>query len=94
MKMDTKISHILKKYFYNKNFYLASLLMIIVLILWIFYVFDLLNYKIIEDYRKDSPIQAIFIFIFIYAFFVFAAIPSLPLNLAAGFYWGTLVGGI
>lgn len=91
--MDTKIPYILKKYFSNKNF-LASLLIIIVLILWIFYVFDLLNYKIIEDYLKDSPIQAIFIFIFIYTFFVFAAIPSLPLNLAAGFYWGTLLGGL
>jgi uncharacterized membrane protein YdjX (TVP38/TMEM64 family) len=30
----------------------------------------------------------------IYAVFVIASLPSLPLNLAAGFFWGGLLGGV
>lgn len=48
----------------------------------------------IEQYRNSHPIGAIMLFILIYAISVVASVPSLPLNLAAGFFWDGLVGGI
>ncbi len=48
----------------------------------------------IEDYYRAYPVTTIALFIAVYALFVVTLLPSLPLNLAAGFFWGGLVGGI
>jgi uncharacterized membrane protein YdjX (TVP38/TMEM64 family) len=53
-----------------------------------------LSPAMIEQYLDSYPVGAVLLFILIYAISVFAALPSLPLNLAAGFFWGGLVGGI
>ncbi|MBC8507833.1 MAG: VTT domain-containing protein [Chloroflexi bacterium] len=48
---------------------------------------------LIEQYRVSHPIGAVTLFILIYAISVIASLPSLPLNLAAGFFWGGMLGG-
>lgn len=49
--------------------------------------------KIIVDWMNDNPASAILIFLFLYALAMVALLPSLPLNMAAGFFWGGMAGG-
>lgn len=65
----------------------------------LFYVWDLyrqgeLSPRIIEDYREGHPFTAVILFIALYASSIIAALPTLPLNLAAGYFWGGVVGGV
>ena len=53
-----------------------------------------LHPDVIEQYRDDHPKSTIFVFVLFYAVSVIAAFPSLPLNLAGGFFWGALAGGV
>jgi len=61
---------------------------------WDYYRTDALSPTMIEQYRDNHPVGAVMLFILIYAISVIASVPSLPLNLAAGFFWGGLVGGV
>ncbi|SMF55648.1 hypothetical protein SAMN06265365_11986 [Tistlia consotensis] len=47
----------------------------------------------IEQYKDHHPLGAVLLFLSIYAASVVAALPSLPLNLAAGYFWGGVLGG-
>ncbi len=49
---------------------------------------------IIEQFRNEYPICSVIVFILIYTISVISILPSLPLNLAAGFFWGGILGGI
>lgn len=65
----------------------------------IFYVRSLyqqgeLSFGLIEDYRNDHPIAAVLLFIVAYAASIIAALPTLPFNLAGGYFWGGLLGGL
>jgi uncharacterized membrane protein YdjX (TVP38/TMEM64 family) len=48
---------------------------------------------LMEGFRKDTT-GYLFAFFVLYAVSVAAALPTLPLNLAAGFFWGPLRGGL
>jgi len=61
---------------------------------WDYYRTGALSPAMIEQYRDNHPVGAVMLFILIYAISVIASVPSLPLNLAAGFFWGGLVGGV
>lgn len=61
---------------------------------WDYYYAGVLNPSLIEHYRNDHPIGSVMLFILIYVISVIASLPSLPLNLAAGFFWGGVLGGI
>ena len=61
---------------------------------WDYYRTGALSPTMIEQYRDNHPVGAVMLFILIYAISVIASVPSLPLNLAAGFFWGGLVGGV
>jgi len=61
---------------------------------WDYYRTGALSPTMIEQYRDNHPVSAVMLFILIYAISVIASVPSLPLNLAAGFFWGGLVGGV
>lgn len=61
---------------------------------WHYYQNGLLTPVMIEEYRDRHPVGALIFFLFLYAVSVIAALPSLPLNLAAGYFWGGLPGGI
>jgi uncharacterized membrane protein YdjX (TVP38/TMEM64 family) len=72
------------------------LLALVALIMWIWNLYGsgALNPGIIGRYRDDHPIMSIALFIAIYAVSVIALLPSLPLNLAGGFFWGGVLGGV
>ena len=62
--------------------------------IWYYYRSGSLDPVIIEKYRIQYPIISIYLFILTYAILVIASIPTLPMNLAAGFFWGSVPGGI
>ncbi len=66
----------------------------LIFVVWNLYQSGSLSPNVIEDYRVGYPVTAVFFFVLIYALTVCACLPSLPLNLAAGFFWGGLFGGI
>lgn len=49
---------------------------------------------LLQHYYNENPTTTILVFIAFYAITVVAAIPSLPLNLAAGYFWGGILGGV
>lgn len=61
---------------------------------WDYYRAGSLSPAIIEQYRDQHPVGAVVLFILVYAVSVITALPSLPFNLAGGFFWGGLVGGV
>jgi uncharacterized membrane protein YdjX (TVP38/TMEM64 family) len=52
-----------------------------------------LSSVIVEDYRSGHPITAVFLFVILYATSIVATLPTLPFNLAGGYFWGGLLGG-
>ena len=62
--------------------------------IWYYYRSGSLDPAIIKKYRIHYPIISICLFILTYAVLVIASIPTLPMNLAAGFFWGSVPGGI
>lgn len=45
-------------------------------------------------FHERNPLKAFLAFIFLYAISVIAALPTLPINMLAGFLWGGFFGGI
>lgn len=77
-----------------KRLILLLILTALVIWAWCYYSRGMLSPAMIEQYRDHYPISAVLLFMLVYAASVIAALPSLPLNLAAGFFWGGLAGGI
>jgi uncharacterized membrane protein YdjX (TVP38/TMEM64 family) len=65
-----------------------------VFLAWYYYRSGSLSPSLIEQYRENHPVCSVTLFIVIYAISVIACLPSLPLNLAGGFFWGGLLGGV
>lgn len=53
-----------------------------------------LSSGIIEEYRNGHPIAAVVFFIVLYAASIIGTLPTLPFNLAGGYFWGGLIGGL
>lgn len=53
-----------------------------------------LSLGLIEDYKNDHPVTAVFLFIALYAVSIITTLPTLPFNLAGGYFWGGLLGGL
>ncbi len=75
------------------------LMLLLFLLGGLFYAWGLyrqgeLSPSIIEDYRENHPFAAVILFIVLYASSMIAVLPTLPLNLAGGYFWGGVVGGI
>lgn len=84
----------IRRYIGPKRIILLLALTLFVIWVWGYYRSGALNPAIIEQYRDQYPLGAVLLFVLVYAMSVIAALPSLPLNLAAGFFWGGLIGGI
>ena len=84
----------LRRYIGPKRLVLLLLLVLFVLWAWDYYKSGALSPGFIEQYLHAYPVGSVLLFIGIYAISVVAALPSLPLNLAAGFFWGGLLGGV
>lgn len=61
---------------------------------WIIFRSGVITPEIILLQKEKHPLRAIGLFIIIYAVSVIAMLPSLPLNLAGGFFWGGMAGGV
>lgn len=75
---------------------IASLLVFAVVIFLVrdYYNTGTFNLKFIEHYKKENPFESVILFISIYIILVIVSMPTLPLNLAAGFFWGGMIGGV
>ena len=62
--------------------------------LWANYHSGLFSLEFIRQYSFEHPIKAILLFLLLYSLTVLFALPSLPLNLAGGYFFGGLIGGI
>lgn len=84
----------IRRYIGPKRIILLVALTAFVIFAWDYYRVGTLSLTIIEQYRDNHPVGAVLLFVLIYAVSVIASVPSLPLNLAAGFFWGGVIGGI
>ena len=84
----------IRRYIGPKRIILLIGFIVLLSLAWDYYRTGSLSPAIIEHYRDNHPVGAVMLFILIYAISVFASLPSLPLNLAGGFFWGGLVGGV
>ena len=84
----------IRRYIGPKRIILLLAFMFSVIWVWDYYRSGAFNPAIVEQYRDQYPIGVVLLFVLVYALSVIAALPSLPLNLAAGFFWGGVVGGI
>lgn len=83
-----------RRYIGPKRIFLLIFFILFLYFFWDYYRSGAFNPAIIEQYRDGYPIGAVVLFIVVYALSVIASLPSLPLNLAAGFFWGGLAGGM
>ena len=81
----------------NKIFFKpVVLLLFLILVGSVFYLFrtDIMDVYSIINILRSYPYLAPIIFVFIYTLMSLSFVPTLPLNLAAGFLWGTFYGTI
>lgn len=84
----------IRRYIGPKRVVLLLVLVVFVAWSWSYYRSGALSPAMIDHYRDAHPVGAVLLFILIYTISVIAALPSLPLNLAAGMFWGGVLGGI
>lgn len=84
---------VIRRYIGPKRVILLLVLITFVFWDWNYYHAGALSPSIIEQYRDLHPVGAVTLFVLIYAISVIASVPSLPLNLAPGFFCGGLLGG-
>jgi uncharacterized membrane protein YdjX (TVP38/TMEM64 family) len=84
----------LRRYIGPKRVILLLGLAAFTFLAWYYYRAGSLSPAVIEQYHRDNPALAVLLFMLIYGITVIASLPSLPLNLAAGFFWGGLLGGV
>ena len=84
----------IRRYIGPKRVVLLLALAFFLILTWDYYRSGALDPSIIERYREQYPIGTVVLFVLVYAISVIAVLPSLPLNLAAGFFWGGLIGGV
>ncbi len=78
----------------RKRLLFVLTLVVLLSLTWHYYKSGAFDPILIEQYKAQHPILAVLLFLAIYAISVITALPSLPLNLAAGFFWGGVLGGI
>jgi uncharacterized membrane protein YdjX (TVP38/TMEM64 family) len=83
----------IRKYIGPKRLILFLMFIVAIGFLWKYYEAGLFTPDIIVKYSYDNPVLTVLLFEIIYIFGVIAALPCLPLNLAAGFLWGGVLGG-
>jgi uncharacterized membrane protein YdjX (TVP38/TMEM64 family) len=83
-----------RRYIGPKRLILLLAFVLCVIMAWDYYRSGVLNPAIIQLYLNQYPTVSFLLFIMLYVVFVISSLPSLPLNLAAGFFWGGFLGGV
>lgn len=84
----------IRRYIGPKRIVLLVILIVFVSWVWQQYHTGVLSPETILHYHSVHPIRALALFGLIYIVSVVALLPTLPLNLAAGFFWGGILGGV
>lgn len=79
----------------NKNKLLSGIVFVLILSSFVYAnKSGFINIESIIIYLKSHPVIAPFAFVLTYAFLVTFFVPTLPMNLGAGFIWGIWMGGL
>jgi uncharacterized membrane protein YdjX (TVP38/TMEM64 family) len=84
----------LRRYIGPKRILLAMFLAAVIAVAWHLRRQGILDPAVFELLIQDHPFGALLIFVLIYSLAVLSALPTLPINLAAGFFWGPILGGL
>jgi uncharacterized membrane protein YdjX (TVP38/TMEM64 family) len=84
----------IRRYIGPKRLLGLAVMAILCLIAWYLRQAGLLDPELIRDTVRSHPVASIVGFCAIYALAVAFAVPTLPFNLAAGIFWGGLLGGM
>lgn len=83
-----------RRYIGRKRSLLLMLLITVVATAWYLRKENILDPTFIQGAIRDHPVGAPIVFILLYGLAMLSALPTLPVNLAAGFFWGPVLGGI
>ena len=84
----------LRRYVGPRRLLLLVGLALCMLLAWHYYRAGALNPVMLEKYRDQHPALSVLLFVLIYSVSAVTALPTFPLNLAAGFFWGGFWGGV
>ena len=84
----------LRRYIGPKRLFTVALLVAIIATGWYLRKAQILDPAVVFGLLEEHPILAPAIFVCIYGLGVLTALPTIPFNLAAGFLWGPLPGGV
>ena len=83
----------LRRYIGPKRGVAIAMLGLLIAAGWYLRKAGLLDPALLQSIVADHPVGSVAAFVALYGLATLSALPALPLNLAAGFYWGALVGG-
>jgi uncharacterized membrane protein YdjX (TVP38/TMEM64 family) len=84
----------LRRYIGPKRAMVLLASVFVVLAAWFLRQYGLIDPDTFEKIIIARPVSAPLLFILVYGVAVLTALPTLPLNLAAGIFWGPIVGGV
>lgn len=84
----------LRRYVGPRRLLLLVALALCMLLAWHYYRAGALHPVLLEKYRDQHPALSVLLFVLIYSVSAVTALPTFPLNLAAGFFWGGFWGGV
>ena len=83
----------IRRYIGPKRVIFATIFVTCSILAWNSYHAGSLKPELVERYLNDNPVHAVLLFIAIFSISLCVCLPTLPLNIAAGFFWGGLLGG-
>jgi len=84
----------LRRFIGPKRLVLLAFYCVLGAAMWYYWRTGVLSPEHVLGYIARNPVAAPFVFIVFYALVVLFMVPSLPLNLGAGYLWGPLLGSV
>lgn len=86
--------HPLRRYIGPKRMSLLGFYCLLAGVAWYYWKTGVVTPETVLGFIAANPVSAPLVFVLVYAAVVVFMIPSLPLNLGAGFLWGPLLGSV
>lgn len=86
--------HGVRRYIGPKRIVAAAALTALIIGTWSLRRQGAIDPALLEIFVRDHAVSAPLIMILVYALGVLSGLPTLPLNLAAGVFWGPVIGGL
>src|ERR1700744_5619564 len=84
----------IRRFIGPKRVAILAVLAVCIGIAWYFRRQGWLDPSAIQNLVEHYPITSPIVFVAIYGIAMLSALPTLPVNLAAGLFWGPLLGGV